>query len=421
MTDLNDAQLLELFKNPQADLSLLTPDEQQRLVRLTDTTEQTQPAQPRSASLAQKMVDVARWVTPLGAVESVAKNPVAAGATAGGLLLAPLTGGASIPAAMAMTGLGAAGGAGATIAGRQLLTGKPESGIDTAKSMVGHGLAGAAGEGAGRAIAGGLRLAGRGLYRAAALPINKMMKYGDLIDEGLKQRVPVSKSGLAKAEGIKAGHVAEKKAALAGADQRASFVPSGIAADAEPALLAYAQAQAKAAQGNPMAKFRLKLDDFTQQNPRGTLNPSALEGIKSTLDDQLGGAYRKLRMREPLTPKEKVNMELSHASSRAQESVIPNYRELNRNVMNAEGLRQMIDRRVNPGSSGGNQGLENAMTLLGGLASLPGRIAMLPPVMSRGGIAANELSKGAAATLPTGLRALLAALVGDSASQQQQP
>jgi hypothetical protein len=61
------------------------------------------------------------------------------------------------------------------------------------------------GQGAGNVVGAGLQLAGRGMYRAGALPLTQMFsKHGDLVKKGLDARVPVTKGGLLKAQGLKA-------------------------------------------------------------------------------------------------------------------------------------------------------------------------------------------------------------------------
>lgn len=99
-------------------------------------------------------------------------NPTEAGAMAGGMLAAPLTGGTSMLPVMAASGLGAAGGAGIGTAIEQLASGEAQDPDAVVGEMVGHGVAGAA-YGAIPGLAGGaLRLAragGRGLGVAADL------------------------------------------------------------------------------------------------------------------------------------------------------------------------------------------------------------------------------------------------------------
>ena len=107
---LTDAQLLEVFHEPKADLSLLRPDEQQRLVTLTA---------PKPPAPAPKWYEpggdvILDNVRPLASLPGKAwrfasEHPVETGAMAGGIAAVPLTGGASIPAAAAAAGLGGAG------------------------------------------------------------------------------------------------------------------------------------------------------------------------------------------------------------------------------------------------------------------------------------------------------------------------
>ena len=284
--------------------------------------------------------------------------------------------------------------------------------------MVSQGIQQGTAEGAGNLVGGAGKLAARGMYRAASGPVNQSAKYGDLITSGLQERIPVSAAGLQKAVDLVIKRSSAKQAAVNAADDRASFVARGIADDARGPLKEYAEQQTRAAQGNPTQRFDARLKEFTAANPDGTLTPSTLEQVKRTIDDQLGGTYRKLRGREAISPKEKVNLELSQAASRAQESVVPGYRDMNRDIMQAEGLRRMVQRRVSPSSSGGNQGLENALTMLGGVKALPARIAMLPPVMSNAAIGLHVGSKYAPKTTSFALRALMALL--DPEGQQDQ-
>jgi hypothetical protein len=109
-------------------------------------------------------------------------------------------------------------------------------------------------------------------------------------------------------------------------------------------------------------------------------------------------------MKEGLNPTEQMNMALSHSSGDAMSTVIPEYKALNKSVMDAEGVRRMIARRLQ-----GNQGLENALTMAVGPAAIPARIAMLPGVASRAGIGAYH----AAPAMRQGTRAALLALMAN--------
>lgn len=333
----------------------------------------------------------------VGGVGRAVKNP-AVGAGLATAVAAPFTGGLSlIPAAASMFAAGTAGALPAAIA-----KGKP-------MQAPYEGALAATGEGAGRILSGTLRMAGRGMYRAAALPINKFNKYGDLIREGLENAVPVSKSGVKKAEGMLAERTATKVAALADADTRMGFRTKGITADAGMNLQREAAELRKAGYDDPTDMFDQRLAAYEQANGPG-MTASEVEATKRTIDNKTGAAHKKIRMREELTPTEQYGVEMTAAQGRALTEAIPNYKALNKDKMNAEGLRQMIARRVDPNGSGGNQGLENALTMLGGVGAIPARLAMLPPVLSRGAIAAHKAGQSAVPT--NAFRTALLALFG---------
>lgn len=399
--------------------------------KASEPTGWTRVEEPKHASLSQpSMVDSVLADNPAmplpmramqGVLRMVKAHPVAAGSMAGAALGSAATGGALAPVlapwalGMAGAGLGAAGGAGAAIAGRQIASGAPESGKETAKTMATEGALAAGGEGAGRLIGQGLKLAGRGAYRVALSPDNAVLKkYGDVVGEGLETATPVSKEGLAKATQSKVTRIAAKKAALNEADQRVGFSAKQIADEASSPLATYSTKQVRAGLPDPTPEFTDRLAQFQAANPNGTLKPSSLDEVKSTIDDTLGGAYRKQRMREPITGSEKAGMEMSHAMSRANESAVPGYRQMNRDIMDAEGLRKAVESRTL--GSKGNQVLDTLLMLMRGPAGVPGRVAMMPPLLSRAGIGAY---KGAAAAPLTLRSALIAALSPDTPENQK--
>lgn len=356
-------------------------------------------AESPKADFTTRLVRTAQGLPPSELWRRAKENPAATGASIATMAAAP------IAAPMRILGriltMGGAGAAGA-------LPGAIAKG-DPADAVTEGALA-AGTQGAGSLASGALKLAGRGMYRAAALPVNKMLKYGDLIKEGLENAVPVSKSGLRKAERLLADRSAQKAAALADADTRMGFRTKGITADAGMNLQREAVKLKKAGLDDPMEQFDARLMAYEKANGPG-MSASELEATKHTLDNTTGGAHKKIRAREELTPTERYGVEMTAAQSRALQEAIPDYKALNKGKMNAEGLRQMIHRRVDPSGSGGNQGLENAMTMLGGLGAVPARIAMLPPVLSRGGIATHAVGQGLDQATPY-LSALLAALSG---------
>ena len=361
------------------------------------------------------------------AVRIIKEHPVQTGATVGGLAAGALTGGLGLIPAAALSALGSAGGAGYGIAARQLATGKPEPVAESAKTMAEQGALGAAGEVGGRAIGAGLQALGRGAYRTALAPTQAVLKkYGsELVDEtpvprvvaeGLQTKTPVSLAGLKQATATKAARMGEKATALKAADPNVGYSADLIARDASQPLSEYATKQVRAGLPNPTAKMGERLGQFRAANPNGTLTPSTLEDIKSTLDDVSGEAYQKIRGRMPITPREKTTIEMGSAMGRAQEAAVPGYKDMNRGIMTAEGLRQAIERRTL--GSGGNQVLDTLLALIHpSPGSMAGRVAMMPPVLSKIGIGANTLGTAGQPVLTPALKAALLAAFGQDQNQ----
>lgn len=276
--------------------------------------------------------------------------------------------------------------------------------------MIKEGAEQAAYDAAGGVLGKGLKIVGSGLYRGALLPLNQVLgKYGAVVKEGLENAIPVSKSGLGKATAIKGARVAAKDAALGEADKRVVFRAGSIADEADKAIAGKTDALVKAGEMDQAGAkaYQAQSTRFRKANPQG-ITPTELEATKRTMDDRLGGAYEKTRRRQPLTPREESRMAMSQAASRAQETAVPEYRAMNKSIMDASGLEQAMRRRVD--GSAGNQGLENALTMLGGAAAIPARLAMLPPVLSTAGIAAHKVGEKVVPPATNMLRALVSLL-----------
>lgn len=265
----------------------------------------------------------------------------------------------------------------------------------------------AAVQGVGEGVGIGLRTFGRGLYRAGALPLNQITKYGDMVGKGIENRVPVTKAGLAKAGRLKTTAQATKQAALGAADNTASIRTGQIAKEATDELAQGATATRRAGLPDQTGKIVDRASRFQRHNPSG-LTPSEADAIKGTLDDRLGGAYQKIRQKQPLSSTEQADMAYKNAIGRGLEDTVPNFKGMNKDVMDAVGLQKMIGRRVNPGS-GGNQGLENAMMIAGGPAALPARLLMLPGVASSAGIGAHVAGQKAPNVMSNMIRAAILA------------
>jgi hypothetical protein len=141
------------------------------------------------------------------------------GGIAGGLLAAPFTGGASIPAALAITAGGAAAGGAAGALGRaglnaaEGLQGGITSPGDLALDMGAEALKQGASQAVGGALTKGagvvLRKGGEGLYNLALRPEMNALRASfpgvtraGLAQAGLDKALPVTQAGLAKAGGV---------------------------------------------------------------------------------------------------------------------------------------------------------------------------------------------------------------------------
>jgi hypothetical protein len=369
---------------------------------------ESQKAQPQTR---QQKIDAIVERPYAGAKETFRKNPGGVGATVASLAAAPFTAGLSMPAMMLAQGALGAGGAAAAHGIKGAITGEMSSNV--AGDATTQGLAGMAGP----AVGGTLQTLGRGLYRAGVLPVQQVLgKYGDIIKTGVKNGVMATEGGLSKAGQLKEGRMATKEAALDEAGNRVSFDQASIADEAAKALRAKMAPLVRAGEITNKGTYAAQapIDRFATQNPSGGMSPRQLEEVKRTLDDRLGGAYQNMRQKKPVSGREMSRMALSQTASRAQESAVPGYRAMNKDIMDAAGLESAIKRRVQ--GSGGNQGLENALTAVAATmspAAIPARLAMLPPVLTGAGIAADRAGQAAAAPETSLLlRALLAQLSG---------
>lgn len=256
---------------------------------------------------------------------------------------------------------------------REVAGNVPEAALNVALSELG-----------GQAASWGLRTVGKGLYRAAALPLLGMVnKYGDPVQKGLEAGVAVTKRGFAKAGEQVTAAQAAKQAAVSAADAKGSILTKTVVDNATGKLGVEADNLRRVGLPDPSAGMAARGGRILTANGPG-MAPSAAEGMKHTLDDQLGGAYKKLRMKEPVSASERMNMALSQELGASQEALIPGYREMNRGVMDAVGVQKMVGRRL----AGANQQLENIVTAAIGPAALPARMLLLPGVASNLGIGA---------------------------------
>lgn len=312
--------------------------------------------------------------------------------------------------AVAGAGLGGGLGKGSEIMAREArgeavpknpLADMAKRGVGEAALQVGGGLAGKA-----------LQTVGRGAYRFALRPQNAVTKkYGAdaIIDEGLDQGIVVRK-GQDRAANLVRTRKAEKDALVDAAGSRVSVSVPRVADDTAQGLYDDAQKLRRANKGDPTEYFEQQAKGLVAENPRG-IPPSGLEELKRTVDSRTGGAHRKIRANEPLTPEEMWDVKFAKTAGDTLENIVPGYRGMNDGIMRAFGLNQAI--RARTGSSAANNGLENLATIFMGPAAVPARIAATPRVASTLGIGADRLGKATERGFAQAVRAaMLARLAG---------
>lgn len=159
-----------------------------------------------------------------------AKNPSQAGAMVGGMATAPFTGGLSIPAAAATAGAGSAVGSAIGIAGRRATSDTPESLADNLKEVAIQGGLGALGEGGGRVLQTGLRIAGNALRGAKPAAAPSANAGGRLV----KQKGPTVEQALSDVLGeLRQGPKPSSVSLPPAAAQPAVSYPTGAAPKAK--------------------------------------------------------------------------------------------------------------------------------------------------------------------------------------------
>lgn len=332
------------------------------------------------------------------AVASGVKNhPVAAAGLVGGALAGPLTGGASIPAAMAATGLGAAGGAGLAIAGRQIASGKPEPALDTLKTMGEEGLANAAGEGAGRLATAGVMKGAKVLYKGVLRPsIPLQREFGDVAATGLREGVRVSDSGAQRLTALKDASNSQARGLIAEATAAgAPNVTTQEVANEFGPVWQKGRMQADLGRPDPRPAVIAKLKTFDARNPSG-IPVARAQQLKTEAQDLASRAYRAEDRGGALTDlSADADKAMATGLRKGIEARVPDIADVNSRTQDLIGL----ERGLEDASYRNHPGVGVIRTLLGGFA--PGATSGL----------AIGADRAAAAGGPSFTQALKAALV----------
>jgi hypothetical protein len=294
---LSDEELLQLFHDQRADLSLLHPEEQQRLVKLTEAPPaQTAPKwyEPGGDTILDNIRSLA--TLPGKAWQFVSQHPVESAAMAGGIAAVPLTGAASLPAAAAAAGLGGAGGAGLGLIAKAARgdADTPQTPGDVLAEMGTQGALQAAAEGSGRVLAKGAELAGRGLYKAALRPAARLTeKYGDLVGAGLNEAAPVGSSK------VVSGRLGLSKDAATDLAQRATvsgrLVPASTVTDRYLPLVDVAAKREALGVPGDLSEVAAREQAFNAAHPSGQIAPDRVLELKREADALASTAQNQLR------------------------------------------------------------------------------------------------------------------------------
>lgn len=331
-----------------------------------------------------------------------ARRPVETGALLGGLLTAPMTGGASLPVAMSAAGLGSAGGAAAGSGVEQILTGRPKTAATVGTEMAVAGGTGAVGEGGGRLVASALGKAGRHLYRSALRPTATAIdKYGDLTQAGLDEMAPLGRSP--KIMGRMQTSKAASDAMIRDAASRgAAPIPtSGIMRKLDPLVEKAAAREAAGEGGGELAELAEREMALSTAHPSGQIDLMASMPIKREADVLAGTAQNQLRRGTvPSDMTAQIRDAIRSALKEGQETSVQQATGKDLGAQNAR-TRQLY------GLARALRSAEHRTPPFVDVAK-PGTW-MTPTVRSMGGIAAHQVGKRAQAPTSAALRAALLA------------
>jgi len=333
-------------------------------------------------------------------------GPVAASAMVGGMLAAPLTGAASIPAAMAAAGLGGAGGAGLAIAGRQLASGRPESGIETAKTMGAQGVGQALGAGAGGVVSGAADKAVPAVLKGIVRPSKGLQQeFPDIVQTMRAERIPVGQSAKAGARAEASGKEAD--ALVAAAEARGA--PPIQTKELHPGLREVNDTMAQRVRlGMPDERPVLteRAQALYRENPGG-ISLTDAQGLKREAQGVASRTYKALDRGSIVNDTGALtDKAIAGGLRKSIEARVPEVGPVNARTQSLMGLERALEDAES--RSGGITGL-NPLNWLGSL---------IPGVASHGAFAADTAARGMTSPPAALIRqALLAMLAGDGTQQ----
>jgi hypothetical protein len=378
---------------------------------------------------------------PIGQMllHGIVKHPVEAGALAGGLAAAPFTGGASIPAAMAATGLAGAAGAGLGIVGNRVRqavqTGDYHTPIDTtdaAKQMATQGASQAAMEGGGRMLTGVLRKGASRLYQSVLKPtLAARMENPNLVQTALENRIPVSAGGADKA-GQLVGQSMDKADALVAAQAAGPNAPT---IDPRRAVAGITRA-VKDVKDLPVARPQMQaIGDYARQymgeHPAPLSLTDAQRAVRAT-DKFYNPAYRATmdRGNAVTSGQTAAALGINNETRGLLRQAVPGLREQNAVTSGLAGVREAVERRSGQQANNSavpmrhliNIGLGSGVGAVGGRDKGVGTFAAMEAITNPAVASRLAIGMHGASGVPfsQALRALLMArLAGDDSPTQK--
>lgn len=301
-----------------------------------------------------------------GALDLIKNHPAQAGAMLGGLIAVPLTGGASIPAAVAAAGLGGAGGAGLGMIGGAV-AGSPDlptTAGGVVKEMAGEGAGQAAGELIGQGAGAMLKSGANRLYQSVLKPTLAMRAENpSLVKTGLEYAIPVTSGGADKASEL----MRASKGAADSLVADAASQPGAAMIDPKDAVGGIMPA-VKDARNLPVARPMMRAigdtgRQYLDEHPSPISLTKAQEMVRAT-DEFFNPTYRATMDRgNPVTSgSTAASMGINNETRQLLRDAVPGLQEQNAKTSALEGVRQAIERRTDQrgnNSVGGMQHLIN--------------------------------------------------------------
>lgn len=374
-----------------------------------------------------------------GTLRLAREHPAETGALVGGALAAPLTGGASIPAAMMAAGLGGAGGAGLGMIGGAAAGSPhvPTTPTGVLGEMAAQGAMQAGGEGAGQ-VAGRLLKAGASrLYQSVLKPtLAARREFPNLVATGLEHGIPVSSHGAEQAGEL----VGQSKAAADQLVADAAARPGAATVDPRQAVGGITEA-VKQVKDLPVARPQMKaIGDYGRQylaeHPRQLSLTEAQKAVRAT-DRFYDPAYRATmdRGNAITSGQTAAAVGINDATRGILRRSVPGLQEQNAVTSGLHGLQSAVERRA--GEQGNrsavgmqhliNAGIGAGTGLVGGKEKGLGTFAAMeaftnPAIASRLAIGGARASALPFAQMARMVRAaILARLANQTQSETAQP